>query len=202
MLHWAPFFVRGLRMASHRQSLKALRQIALAHCRGGHPDLATLARELGSAARCHADGFDALAARVRIGRGAPSIRPLRSGAADLQLLLIAWPANHVSSLHDHGARWGLEIPLHGALEIDAWQRHASAAAPQAQGRHWLGPGDALWFDANEARLHRCRNLSRRELALSLHLFGGAAAAGVPYAAATAAPRHLPPRQWLSGPIQG
>ena len=188
-------------MANHRQSLKALRHIALAHCRGEHPDLATLARELGSAVRCHADGIEALAARARPG-DAPAIRPLRVGR-DLQLLLIAWPANHRSTLHDHGDRWGLEIPLHGALEIEAWRRPNEGGEPLAHGRHWLGPGDALWFDADQARLHRCRNLSRREVALSLHLFGGAPAGTAAYAPpATSGPRMAPVRPAVVGPLLG
>jgi hypothetical protein len=191
-----------LRMAPHRQSLKVLRRIALAHCRGQHPDLATLARELGSAVRCHADGLATLAARVRPGEG-PLIRPLRTGTPALQLSLIAWPANHVSVLHDHGARWGLEIPLHGALQIEAWRRQAEGDL-LAHGHHWLGPGDALWFDADRSRLHRCRNLSGREVALSLHLFGGAPAAGVAYATQTPPSRQrLPAGQpVIAGSLSG
>jgi hypothetical protein len=190
-------------MANHRQSLKALRRIALAHCRGEHPDLAALARELGSAVRRHADGLDALAARIRTG-GGPRIRPLRTGASRLQLLLIAWPANHVSALHDHGTRWGLEIPLHGALQIEAWRRQADGGEPLAHGTHWLGPGDALWFDADQSRLHRCRNLSGREAALSLHLFGGAPCAGLAYAPAAPSTRQrMPPsRPVIAGPLPG
>jgi Cysteine dioxygenase type I len=188
-------------MANHRQSLKALRQIALAHCRGDHPDLATLARELGSAVRCHAAGLGALAARARTG-DTPAIRPLRMGN-QLQMLLIAWPANHSSALHDHGRRWGLEIPLHGALEIEAWRRPGDGGEPLAHGRHWLGPGDGLWFDADQARLHRCRNLSGREVALSLHLFGGAPASGPVYAPpACGQPRLAPVRAAITGPLMG
>jgi hypothetical protein len=182
--------------------LKALRQIALAHCRGGHPDLAALARELGSTVRCHADGLDALAARARIA-GAPRIRPLRTGTPHLQLLLIAWPANHVSPLHDHGASWGLEIPLHGALEIEAWRRPNDGGDPLAHGKHWLGPGDALWFDADQSRLHRCRNLSGREAALSLHLFGGAPGTGLAYAPPPSTRQRMPPsRPAIAGPLPG
>lgn len=186
-------------MANHRQSLKALRRIALSHCRGEHPDLATLARELGSTVRCHAAALDALAGTFRVAAG-PLIRPLRTGKQDLQLLLIAWPANHVSVLHDHGARWGLEIPLHGALQIEAWRRQGDGGQPPAHGRHWLGPGDAIWFDAGQSRLHRCRNLSGREVALSLHLFGGAPAAGLAYAAARPAMQGMHPA--IAGPLPG
>jgi hypothetical protein len=189
-------------MANHRQSLKALRRIALAHCRGEHPDLATLARELGSAVRCNTAGLDALAGKLRA-TTAPLIRPLRTGMQDLQLLLIAWPANHTSALHDHGARWGLEIPLHGALEIEAWRRQSDGGEPLAHGRHWLGPGDALWFDADQSRLHRCRNLSGREAALSLHLFGGAPCKALAYAAVASARQRMRPSQpALAGPLPG
>jgi hypothetical protein len=189
-------------MANHRQSLKALRRIALAHCRGEHPDLAALARELGSAVRIHADGLDALAARART-VGSPRIRPLRTGNPHVQLLLIAWPANYVSALHDHGARWGLEIPLHGALEVEAWRRQSDGGEPLAHGRHWLGPGDALWFDADQSRLHRCRNLSGREAALSLHLFGGAPGTGPAYATPPSTRQRMPPsRPANAGPLPG
>lgn len=188
-------------MAHPRQALKALRQIALAHCRGGHPDLAALARELGSAVRCHGAGLDALAARARAGE-APAVRRLHTGHP-LQLLLIAWPANHTSALHDHGNRWGLEIPLHGALEIQAWSRPAEGGAPLAHGRHWLGPGDGLWFDADQARLHRCRNLSRREVALSLHLFGGAPSGAFAYAPPVPGqPRRAMVRPAIGGALMG
>ncbi|NUO74064.1 MAG: cysteine dioxygenase [Frateuria sp.] len=183
--------------------MKALRRIALSHCRGNHPDLATLARELGSAVRCHAAGLDLLSGKLRAAT-APLIRPLRTGAQDVQLLLIAWPANHVSVLHDHGVRWGLEIPLHGALEVEAWRRRGDSGEPLAHGRHWLGPGDALWFDAGQSRLHRCRNLSGREAALSLHLFGGARGAGLAYAQDTPSnqQRMHPPRPAIAGPLPG
>jgi hypothetical protein len=190
-------------MAHHRQSLKALRHIALAHCRGQHPDLATLARELGSAVRCHAAGLDALASRVRIG-SVPMLRSLRTGTRELQLLLVAWPADYTSPLHDHGARWGLEIPLHGALEVEAWRRQSDGGEPLAHGRHWLGPGDALWFDADQSRLHRCRNLSGREAALSLHLFGGAPANGLAYAPTASSTAQLmpPSRPTMAGSLLG
>jgi hypothetical protein len=190
-------------MANHRQSLKALRRIALSHCQGEHPDLAVLARELGSAVRCHAAGLDLLAGKLRAAAG-PLIRPLRTGRQELQLLLIAWPANHISVLHDHGARWGLEIPLHGALQIEAWRRQGRAGESLAHGHHWLGPGDAIWFDAGQSRLHRCRNLSGREAALSLHLFGGAPGAGLPYAAAAPSiPQRMhPARPAIADPLPG
>ena len=107
-------------------------------------------------------------------------------------------------LHDHGARWGLEIPLHGAMEIEAWRRRDDGGEPLAHGRHWLGPGDALWFDADQARLHRCRNLSGREVGLSLHLLGGVADGALAYApsAPSTAQRMQSPPPAMAGALTG
>lgn len=195
-------------MHTNRQSLKTLRRIALAHCRSGHPDLAALARELGSIIRQHhverESGFAELL-RARSGlahwplrmRGWPlQMKPLQ--LPPLQMQVIAWPAQHASLLHDHGDRWGLEISLHGALEVETWSRDARGE-PQQQTRHWLGPGDALWFDADEPRLHRWRNLSRRDKALSLHVFGGdPVALAYADAAPVSAARPHPTRPILPG----
>lgn len=165
----------------HRQSLRALRRLVLAQRHSDHPDLAELARELGSAIRRDAAGLTALAACFRPG---PALEhwPLRTrGWPDLRMQVVAWPAGHLSPLHDHATRWGLEISLHGALEVETWSRDPHTGEPLQTARHWLGPGDAVWFDADEPRLHRCRNLSRRESALSLHLYGGAPVQAEAYA---------------------
>ena len=42
----------------------------------------------------------------------------------------------------------------------------------AQGRSWLGPGDANWFERDAGLAHRCRNLSRHDTAYTLHIYGG------------------------------
>lgn len=192
-----------LGMGIHRQSLRALRRIALTHCHGDHPDLASLARDLGSAIHQHADslqtGLADLYAASRFTRW-----PVRTRArSGVRMAVMAWPANHASPVHDHGSRWGLEISLHGALEVDAWVRDPLTGELARQGRHWLGPGDAVWFDADEPRVHRCRNLSRHDTALSLHIYGGAPDHPHAYQPASVESRPaLPPPLALGGPLQG
>jgi predicted metal-dependent enzyme (double-stranded beta helix superfamily) len=161
-------------MSRHRPHLKALRDIALAHARGPHPDLAALARELGVVVHRDAGAIAADLANLR--RTPRGLRRLllarRGGPSPLSVLLLAWPPNHATPSHDHGGLWGLEMSLHGALEVEAWTRPATGDGWQLRGRDWLGPGDAHWFDADPPSMHRCRNLSRHEVALSLHVYGG------------------------------
>ncbi|WP_237561555.1 cysteine dioxygenase [Frateuria defendens] len=152
--------------------MKALREIVLAHDFDEHPDLATLARELG-----------AIAHRDR-GRLATELEPLRRTnrferwqlgprlASGASLLVMAWPANHATPIHDHAGLWGLELALLGALEVESWARDPHTGSLRQLGRDWLGPGDATWFDTGDPGLHRCRNLSRQETALTLHVYGG------------------------------
>jgi predicted metal-dependent enzyme (double-stranded beta helix superfamily) len=160
-------------MRRHRYHLKALRDIALAHTRSPHPDLAMLARELGSVV--HGDSR-ALAQELDSLRVSPhGFRRLllaRRSQAPVSVLLMAWPPNHATPSHDHAGLWGLEMSLHGALEVESWTRPSDDDAWQLRGRDWLGPGDAVWFDADTPAMHRCRNLSRHDVALTLHVYGG------------------------------
>lgn len=159
-------------MGTHRHILKTLRSIALEHASSDHPDLASMARELGSVV--HRDAA-ALARRlvslrkrhhgferfVLTGRGTPS----------LSIVVIAWPANHASSLNEHAGSWGLEMSLVGALEVQSLQPVAGSSDMTLQQRHWIGPGDSIWFEGEPGRLRQGRNLSRHETALSLHVYG-------------------------------
>jgi len=173
MLHFVPVIAWRPSMGIHKQSLKTLRRIARAHGQGGHPDLASLARELGSAIHRHAATLDAELAYLRApGRGFERWLLSHRRRAGMQLLVMAWPANHATPVHDHGGLWGLEIALYGALEVESYARDPLNGELQSRGRTWLGPGDATWFDAGEPGLHRCRNLSRNETALTLHVYGG------------------------------
>ncbi|WP_245889849.1 cysteine dioxygenase [Fulvimonas soli] len=151
--------------------MRALREVVLAHGAGDPPDLATLARELGAVIHRHsgelADELDALRRTSRFERWQLGGR-LKHGAS---LLVMVWPPNYATPVHDHAGLWGLEVALHGALEVENWRRDADGALHQ-RSREWLGPGDATWFDDAEAGLHRCRNLSRHDVALSLHVYGG------------------------------
>jgi hypothetical protein len=173
MLHWPPLFPWLARMRRHRHHLKALRDIVLAHAREPHPDLASLARELGSVvhrdARALAEDLAGLRASPRC------FRPLllaRRGQAPVSVLLAAWPPNRVAPSRHHGGLWSLEMSLHGALEVESWTRPSDGDAWRLRGRDWLGPGDAVWFDAGTPTMHRCRNLSRHDVALSLYVCGG------------------------------
>ncbi|TCV95891.1 cysteine dioxygenase type I [Luteibacter rhizovicinus] len=90
----------------------------------------------------------------------------------ISVLVMAWPANYATPVHDHGGLWGLEAAISGALEVESFLHDPVDRSLRSQGRTWLGPGDATWFDAAETHTHRCRNLSRQETALTLHVYGG------------------------------
>ena len=89
------------------------------------------------------------------------------------MLLIAWPPGYVTPLHDHAGLWGIELVLDGALQVDEFysdgDRNESALQPQRS--LLLGCGDAAVF-TDPAYVHRCRNLSATQPALSLHVYGG------------------------------
>lgn len=89
----------------------------------------------------------------------------------IHLLLVGWPGGHHSPVHDHGEQWGLEVVLHGAMEVQAYRRDRNDML-RARSLGWLGPGDALWFEGHGDDVHRCRNLSREHAAWSLQVYGG------------------------------
>lgn len=158
-------------MKPRRHGLKALRDIALAHCTTPQPDLALLARALGREIHGQserlAQGLIDLSANPR-GFERWQLVERRS----VSVLLMVWPVDYMTPVHDHGGLWGLEMTLAGALEVQSYTRHPDGRL-QLRGTDWLGPGDARWFDASDdGYVHRCRNLSRHEATLSLHLYGG------------------------------
>jgi predicted metal-dependent enzyme (double-stranded beta helix superfamily) len=173
MIHCRHFPARPrITMAASRH-LKTLREIVRAHRSDGMPDLAALARDLGAAIHRHsgllADELDALRRTDRFERwqvGAPL-------GDDTSVLIMTWPPGHATPVHDHAGLWGLEITLYGALEVENWRRETDGSL-QLRHREWLGAGDATWFEDGDAGegLHRCRNLSRHDTALSLHVYGG------------------------------
>jgi predicted metal-dependent enzyme (double-stranded beta helix superfamily) len=90
-----------------------------------------------------------------------------------EALLIIWPPDHATPVHDHDGLWGMEIMLDGVLEVEAFDLSLSDH-PQliSRGTSVIGIGDHLAFsDADYA--HRCRNLSSNRAAVSLHIYGGA-----------------------------
>ena len=85
-------------------------------------------------------------------------------------LAIVWPPGHVSPVHDHGGLWGIELVVAGALDIDEYD----VLSPQRlRHRHHarLSPYQGTWFGGRRFA-HSCRNASRYEPAVSLHVYGG------------------------------
>ncbi|TBR40502.1 cysteine dioxygenase [Dyella terrae] len=158
-------------MSQHMHTLKALRDIAYDLGANERPDLASMAREMGRV--IHQQGRalnDGLAPLRKRQRGFE--RWLVGQRSKVSLLVMVWPANHSTPVHDHGGLWGLELALQGALEVQSWSRDDVSGELTLQGQDWLGPGDATWFEADGGYAHRCRNLSRHEAALTLHVYGG------------------------------
>ena len=160
-------------MAKHMHHLKALRDIAFDYGVGEHPDLASMARELSRLVHQNKSALsDHLADLRSRDKGFERWLVAQRGKPAISVLVMAWPANHATPIHDHGGLWGLELALHGALEVQSWDRDAQGNNLRQIGQDWLGPGDASWFDADDRYAHRCRNLSRHETALTLHVYGG------------------------------
>jgi hypothetical protein len=158
-------------MGKPRQTLKTLRAIALDHASVTEPDLATMVRELGQVAHRNSAAIAAQLRRQRR-RGFGQWVLARRGQPPVSVMLMAWPANHRTMLHDHAGLWGLELALVGALEVQSWRRDPDSGDLRALGSDWLGPGDGTWFERDRNHLHRCRNLSQHETALTLQVYGG------------------------------
>ena len=192
-------------MGKHQHTLKTLRTIALEHAAVEHPDLATMARELGRVV--HHDA-SALATRLA------SLRQRRHGferwllaersKPPISVLILAWPPNHATPVHDHAGLWGLEMTLVGALEVQSYRRDADSGELSLHGRNWLGPGDGVWFEGDRGHAHRCRNLSRHDTALSLHVYGGDLAEYFAYEQAEPTGRWVaqPQRSVIAGRLPG
>ena len=181
-------------MKHSMHTLKALRDIAFDLGVGKHPDLAAMARELGRVV--HRDGAalnEGLKELRTRERGFERWLLATRGKPGVSILVMAWPANHATPVHDHDGLWGLEMAVHGALEVQAWSRDAASGELSLKGQDWLGPGDATWFDADNRHAHRCRNLSRHETALTLHVYGGDLAQYLTYQRAGEA------GQWTASP---
>jgi predicted metal-dependent enzyme (double-stranded beta helix superfamily) len=191
-------------MRSYRHSLKALRDAALAHTLVKNPDLASLSRELGSIIHRDAQGLaDGLLDLRRRNRGFERWLLGRRGHPGVSVLVMAWPPGYSTPSHDHSGLWGIELSLYGALEVESWSRTSTAEPWQLRGRNWLGPGDATWFDADMPYMHRCRNLSRQETALTLHVYGGDLEDYATYEQAESQPfwHSQPQRARIAGPLR-
>ncbi len=160
-------------MGKHSNILKTLRTIALDHATMKQPDLALMARELGSVVHQDASVLADRLGRLRTRqRGFERWLLAERNKPAVSVLILAWPPNHLTPVHDHAGVWGLEMTLVGALEVQSYTRDPASGDLLAQGRDWLGPGDGTWFEGDRHHAHRCRNLSRHDTALSLHVYGG------------------------------
>ncbi|MBQ4854785.1 cysteine dioxygenase [Rhodanobacter sp. B2A1Ga4] len=156
-------------MGKHPPLLKTLRAIALEHAAVEHPDLATMARDLGRVVHQDASVLARLRQRQR---GFERWLLAERGKPPVSVLLLAWPPNHATPVHDHAGPWSLQLTLVGALEVQSYRRDTDSGELGLHGRNWLGPGDSAWFEGDRGLAHRCRNLSRHDTALSLHVCGG------------------------------
>ena len=110
-------------MKHSMHTLKALRDIAFDLGVGKHPDLAAMARELGRVV--HRDGAalnEGLKELRTRERGFERWLLATRGKPGVSILVMAWPANHATPVHDHLAdeaqiaegtftpRWVLEDP--------------------------------------------------------------------------------------------
>ncbi|HEX8778075.1 MAG TPA: cysteine dioxygenase [Rhodanobacter sp.] len=153
--------------------MKTLRDIALEYGRVELPDLAAMARELGSVVHRDASALSARLASLRRRRRQDGRWLLAErGHPALRVLVTACAPGLRMPLLDHADRWGLELTLHGALEWQSYRRDPHNGELSALGRNWLGPGDASWFERDAGLAHRCRNLSRHDIAYTLHVYGG------------------------------
>jgi predicted metal-dependent enzyme (double-stranded beta helix superfamily) len=160
-------------MGKYSNTLKSLRAIALEHGAVEQPDLALMARELGSVVHRDAAALaDRLASLRMRQRGFERWLLAERRKPAISVLVMAWPPNHLTPVHDHAGLWGLEMTLHGALEVQSYARDPQSGDLRLQGRDWLGPGDGTWFEGEPHHAHRCRNLSRHDTALTLHVYGG------------------------------
>jgi predicted metal-dependent enzyme (double-stranded beta helix superfamily) len=162
-------------MGTHPNVLKTLCKIALEHGAVTHPDLASMAREMGRVVHQDSQALAARLAPLRAGqRGFERWLLAARSRSAISVLVTAWPPNYRTQVHDHAGLWGLEMTLRGALEVQSYTRDAVAGdlRMRMRGLDWLGPGDGIWFEGDEHHAHRCRNLSRHDTALTLHVYGG------------------------------
>ncbi|KJV36742.1 cysteine dioxygenase [Luteibacter yeojuensis] len=160
-------------MGKRSSIIKTLRDIAFDHADAPVPDLASMARDFGSMLHArHAEVDEALGALRQRRRGFERWMLAERATPAISVLVMAWPPGYATPVHDHGGLWGLEATLSGALEVESFLKDPQLESLRSIGRTWLGPGDATWFEGTDDHAHRCRNLSRHDTALTLHVYGG------------------------------
>jgi predicted metal-dependent enzyme (double-stranded beta helix superfamily) len=84
-------------------------------------------------------------------------------------ILIGWPPQYHTPVHDHDGLWGIELVLCGALHVDEFQL-ATGEPEEVRALDLQRDGAAIFDDATYA--HACSNPSADTPALSLHVYGG------------------------------
>lgn len=140
------------------------------HLLSPSPDLAEVARALGAEIR--ACGTAVAALRARLGHRQARWRLYGRDRFGATAELHGLPGGAWTELHDHGTLWGVDVVVAGALEVESWTLGPNGPLAGSNRRTWLGPGDALWFEREDAYAHRCRNLSATQPALTLNVLGG------------------------------
>lgn len=160
-------------MGNRSSIINTLRDVAFDLSDGDHPDLASMGREIGRVLHSrHAEVIEALGPLRDRRRGFERWMIAERKRAPVSVLVMTWPPGYATPVHDHGGLWGLEAAIAGALEVESFDKDENDQSLRSTGRTWLGPGDATWFDSTEQHAHRCRNLSRHDTALTLHVYGG------------------------------
>jgi predicted metal-dependent enzyme (double-stranded beta helix superfamily) len=161
-----------------------------------HPDLASMGREIGRVLHGRSDEvIQALGPLRERRRGFERWMLAERSRPGVSVLVMAWPPGYATPVHDHGGLWGLEAMIAGALEVESFDKDDADHSLRSVGRTWLGPGDATWFDATDSHAHRCRNLSRHDTALTLHVYGGDLAQYLAYE------QPGPSQHWIARPRQ-
>ena len=90
-------------------------------------------------------------------------------------LIMIWPAAHSTPIHDHAGLWGIELVLQGSLGVEDYELVDDArgmAQPRFVGTTLLGQDQSCAFLGTSGHAHRCTNLSARNPAITLHIYGG------------------------------
>ncbi|MEX1829850.1 cysteine dioxygenase family protein [Luteibacter sp. CQ10] len=183
-------------MGKRSSIISSLRDVVFDLSQAELPDLASMGREIGRLLHSRHDEVIASLGGLRERRrGFERWMLAERTKPPVSVLVMAWPPGYTTPVHDHGGLWGLEATIAGALEVESFDKGDDEHSLRSSGRTWLGPGDATWFDSTEVHAHRCRNLSRHDTALTLHVYGGDLAQYLAYE------QPGPSEHWIARPRQ-
>lgn len=97
----------------------------------------------------------------------------RSPQFDYQIIAITWATGQGSGVHDHADTWGVEAVLRGQLEVVDYriaERHKALTELHPADHRSLPAGSVIGL-LPPHDLHSCRNAGKRDIAVSLHIYG-------------------------------